>query len=157
MNRRLGHVIAVLVATMMAGVAVSGSGTLAKRPIDPNHSTLSESAIAPMVACPEPQGWWQPVGSGLDGGALQLRHNSSNHLYAGGGFAAAGPVSTSAIAKWNGTTWSPLGSGLNDAAFSLAIDSQDNVYVAGAFTQPVGVSTSAIAKWNGTTWSALVT
>ncbi len=155
MNRRLGHVIAVVVATMLAGVAVSGSGTLAKRPIDPNHSTLSESAIAPMVACPEPRGWWEPAGNTVNLDAFALKYDSAGNLYAGGAFTNAGGNALNYVARLNGNAWSALSSGVGSWVRALASDTSGNLFVAGDFNTAGAVAASRIAKWDGTSWSTL--
>ena len=68
------------------------------------------------------------------------------NLYAGGGFSTAGGVSTSCIAKWNGTTWSPLGSGLSNQCRTIALNNCD-LYAGGDFTTAGGVSANYIASY----------
>ncbi len=76
-------------------------------------------------------------------------------LYVGGQFYAAGTITATNIAVWNGTTYLALGSGLNGAVAALAVDNSGALYVGGAFTTAGGLPANRIAKWSGGAWSAL--
>jgi hypothetical protein len=56
---------------------------------------------------------------GADGIVFSLASESGN-LYAGGGFSHVGGVSTSRIARWNGSAWSDVHGGANSFVFALA-------------------------------------
>lgn len=81
------------------------------------------------------------------------------NLYIGGYFVNVNNVSTSRIAKWNGTTWSGVGGGVsngNPHVNSMAIY-HGQLYVAGGF-QSAGTSNIPvwyIARWNGTQWDSV--
>ena len=107
-----------------------------------------------MAACPEPQGWWEPLGGGVNEPAEGLAFDSQNNLYVGGEFTSAGGVAANRVAKWNGSAWSALGTGLNGNASALAV-SGSNVYVGGTFTSAGGAPANRVAKWDGNSWSAL--
>lgn len=55
------------------------------------------------------------------GSVSALVFDSSGNLYAGGDFAAAGGVSASRVAKWDGASWSALGSVMNSEIHALVI------------------------------------
>ncbi|MCB9137053.1 MAG: hypothetical protein H6642_01750 [Caldilineaceae bacterium] len=80
-------------------------------------------------------------------------------LYAGGWFTAAGGMSASHIAKWDGTNWSALGSGMGGADVygvkALATDTNGNLYAGGYFYTAGDVDVYHIAKWDGAGWTAL--
>ncbi len=85
-------------------------------------------------------------------------------LFVGGGFAIAGGIASSRIARWSGDEWSALGAGVangvNDTVYALTVFDDDSeggpaLYVGGAFTQAGGRSANRIARWDGTLWSVL--
>ena len=155
-SRRSLALLALVAGTVLAATVVSVPGTSAKKPIVPIGTSSERTAITPMVACPEPQGWWEPLGDGLNAPAEGLAFDSQNNLYVGGEFTSAGGVAANRVAKWNGSAWSALGVGLgNPPARAFAFDSNDNVYVGGDFTFAGGAPADGIAKWNGSAWSAL--
>jgi len=109
---------------------------------------------------------WSPVGGGVSGpvyalvnSTLNSQPSTLNPLYAAGKFTAAGGVTASNIAQWDGTNWTPLGSGLNGTVYALALNSQPPapilLYAGGAFTNAGVTSVSNVACWNGATWSGL--
>jgi hypothetical protein len=109
---------------------------------------------------------WSPLSTGLTGPSSTVNamtvydDGSGAALYVGGFFTAAGGVSASRIAKWNGTTWSAVGSGLDNSVAALAVfddGSGPALYAGGSFTHAGGIPASRIAKWNGNQWSALGT
>ena len=107
---------------------------------------------------------WRPVGGGTSNAGAgthsvdALAVDTNGNVYAAGIFTAAGGVSASRIAKWDGTSWSALGSGLSGSVVNghnLALDASGNLYVEGLFATAGGVSVQNIAKWDGSTWSGL--
>ncbi|MBK7877585.1 MAG: hypothetical protein IPJ77_17995 [Planctomycetes bacterium] len=133
-----------------------------------SHACLSVLALALLSADTEAQcGSWSDGFSapGFDQRvvalrALDLGPSTPPALYAGGAFAIASTVTTSGIARWDGTAWSALGPGLNNSA--LAIEGFDDgaglaLYAGGAFTatQGGGVALARVGRWNGTSWSAV--
>lgn len=87
---------------------------------------------------------------------------SGEQLYVAGEFVAAGPISASRIAKFDGANWSTVGSGVgaNKTVDALAVFDDGNgaaLYAAGAFTSIDGVAAKRVAKWDGSGWSALGT
>ena len=93
---------------------------------------------------------WSALGSGMNNSVQSLAVDSSDNLYAGGGFTTANGVTVNRIAKWNGTQFSALGSGINNSVFALAFDSSGNLYVGGFFTTAGGTASNRIARWNTT-------
>jgi hypothetical protein len=95
---------------------------------------------------------WTSLGSGTANGTSAFIESillaPNGDLYVGGGFASAGGVAASRIAKWNGTAWSTLPSipniGLGSSVAALALTSTGTLYAGG----PGGV-----LKWNGVRWS----
>ena len=109
---------------------------------------------------------WSALGPGLSiaggGGTVEvLTTDSAGNLYAGGNFTAAGGISVTNIAKWNGSAWSALGSGMGggnqNGVYGLITDGAGNLYAGGPFTTAGGVTVNGVAKWNGSTWLALDT
>ena len=111
---------------------------------------------------------WSALGPGIGGDAYggyveALAFDSNGNLYAGGYFDAAGGVSATNIAKWDGSTWSALGPGIGGdgyganggQVYALAWDNNGNLYSGGEFDIAGGVAATNIAKWDGTIWSAL--
>jgi hypothetical protein len=108
-----------------------------------NASTTACNRIAKLVGTA-----WTPVGSGTGGGfndfVYGLACDSSNNVYAGGGFTGAngGTTSCNRIAKFSstvGTTaWAQVGSGagggFNGIVYGVACDVSNNVYALGGFT-----------------------
>lgn len=108
---------------------------------------------------------WAPLGAGLT-----LSYGTSEvfalevyagDLYAAGRFDGAGGVTTSGIARWDGTGWTAVGGGLVSAsanvpeAFALEAASDGRLYVGGAFVNAGATGARSIAAWDGTAWSAL--
>ena len=102
---------------------------------------------------------WSAMGSGMSaslfsGSYVSAIAVSGGNLYAGGNFIAAGGVSATNIAEWNGNAWSAIGSGANSGVNALVVLGT-NLYVGGGFTSVDGVSAEAIAQWNGNLWSGV--
>ncbi len=104
---------------------------------------------------------WSSVGSLLGGiarvptvaAALTL---SDNDLYVGGGFATAGGINATNIAKWNANSWSALGNGVSGFVNATAVNG-NAVYAGGDFGIAGGTGASGVARWDGNSWSALGT
>lgn len=108
---------------------------------------------------------WSSLGTGLTGpgssgsgpDVFSLAVSGTN-LYVGGQFSAAGGISATNIACWNGSSWSALGSGISGGEFSGVYSLAavgPNVYAGGSFSSAGGGSVVNVAQWNGTTWSAM--
>ena len=87
-------------------------------------------------------------------------------LYAGGAFTAAGGVTASRIAKWDGTSWSSLGTGAANGVsstvwaltvFDDGLGGGPALFAGGGFMTAGGVAANRIAKWDGAEWSSLGT
>jgi hypothetical protein len=117
---------------------------------------------------------WSALGSGVSGGSPKPSISSLGFfddgsgagpaLYAGGDFTAAGGVSASRIAKWDGSSWSPLGGGMSGGLVTgvSSLETFDDgsgagpaLYAGGDFTTAGGVQVGHVAKWDGSSWSAL--
>ena len=81
-----------------------------------------------------------------------LASDPSGNIYIGGSFTAAGGLSASRVAMWNGSSWSTLGSGVNGNVNDLAFRN-GKLYAVGTFTQAGGVAAKSIAVWDGVTWA----
>jgi len=112
---------------------------------------------------------WQPLGSGISGTVTSLTTFDPDGpgaqpplLVAGGAFTAAGGVSASNIARWDGNEWQPIGSGMNDWVLALTTydpdgsgDMPQQLIAGGYFTAAGGNSANRIARWDGLNWQAL--
>jgi len=82
----------------------------------------------------------------------------NGNYYIGGSFGAAGGISASRVAKWNGSAWSAVGSGvtasLGAEVYSMA-EYNGDLYVGGFFTTAGSTTVGNIAKWSGSAWSAV--
>ncbi len=106
---------------------------------------------------------WSALGSGISGVGsagygpyVRTVAASSNALYVGGSFGAAGGIPATNIAQWDGTSWSALGLGMNGTVVALAVSS-NTVYAGGSFTTAGGTAANYIARWDGTFWTAMGT
>ncbi|HEU4420358.1 MAG TPA: hypothetical protein VFT55_15580, partial [Planctomycetota bacterium] len=79
-------------------------------------------------------------------GVTALTVLPNGDLVAGGEFTAAGGVSATRIARWNGTTWSALGSGMNSSVDALTTLSNGDLIAGGQFTVAGGVASAYVAK-----------
>ena len=76
-------------------------------------------------------------------------------LIVGGNFASIGGVSTSNIARWNGTSWSAIGNGLSGSGSVVGCIlplSATEFVAGGSFTNSGATVLHNIAKWNGSAW-----
>ncbi len=109
---------------------------------------------------------WSALGGGVAGnsgvfvddhyqgaGIRAIAVMPNGDVIVGGSFAAAGAVSASNIARWNGTGWSSLGSGVNGPVEALIVLPNGNIVAGGDFTTAGGATARHIARWNGTSWS----
>jgi hypothetical protein len=107
---------------------------------------------------------WTALGHGLttNGNAISafaravmvFDDGSGSALYAAGGFATAGNVSASNLAKWDGASWSSLGGGLNADVWTLrsfddGVGGGPDLYAGGDFTTAGGSPSAHIAEWYG--------
>lgn len=109
---------------------------------------------------------WSALGSGVDGGTLNVvdaltvfDDGGGSALYAGGNFANAGGIPSRNVARWDGAGWSGLGGGVGDYyAFALAgfdDGSGPALYAGGSFNTAGSGSAQRLARWRGSSWSAL--
>ncbi len=138
----------------------------------PNEPPRFAPQAAPL-AVPGNQDWASNFGfRGVSSMVNGIAVDSSNNLYAGGMFTAAGSVAANYIAKWRATSWSALSNGTNAMVMAIATDPSGNVYAGGGFStatdrhSPMSLpdafdpkapeaSTNFVAKWNGATWSSM--
>lgn len=82
-------------------------------------------------------------------------------LYVGGQFTAAGGVTASAIARWDGQSWSAVGGGFTNEGQTpplvLALAEFDDgggaaLYAAGRFRASGNTACDRIARWDGQSW-----
>ncbi len=115
---------------------------------------------------------WLPLGDGVAQASSPPPSNSewvralhvfdtggSPALFAAGGFAKAGGLTASRVARWNGNSWSALGAGLGGTgpqanAYALA-SFNGSLYAGGGFTTAGGVTAHALARWNHGAWSPI--
>jgi hypothetical protein len=97
------------------------------------------------------------LNNGVNGSVNSLvADTSSNMVYAGGTFTAFSPVSSSFIAKWNGTDFFTVGGGVSAAVTAFCHDSVNDVlYIGGTFTSASGITVNRIVKWDGTNYTPL--
>jgi hypothetical protein len=99
-------------------------------------------------------GAWQPLGTGVEGGAVRaLARLPNGDLVVGGDFTTAGGQPAAGLARWNGASWSPFGGG--GAVHALTVLANGDLVVGGAFATMGGTAAANIARWNGSSWSAL--
>lgn len=126
-------------------------------------------ASAPFVPADAQTVDWNSTFQGLGGptgpvGPMAIWDDGSGEaLYAGAGtsaglglFTAAGGLSASYIARWNGVGWSPLGKGLNAPPTSI-VAFGNLLVVGGSFTRAGDVAVPGVAAWDGKRWRALDT
>jgi hypothetical protein len=94
---------------------------------------------------------WQPLGSGLQGGAVFATVSYQTELFAAGSFDTAGGVIANRIAMWDGTSWHSLGfgdtNGVDSTVLALAVMG-DSLYVGGNFKHAGVLHANYIAIWN---------
>lgn len=93
---------------------------------------------------------------GPDGGVVDaLLHNeTTDEIYAAGGFTYAGTTEVTNIARWDGTQWQALGNGLQISVYALAQDAGGTLYAAGSGGGGfIGPSSNDMYSWDGTQWT----
>jgi hypothetical protein len=99
---------------------------------------------------------WSSIASSVTGSIRALATTPDGLLYAGGDFSAIGGITTSYVAKFNGTSWSSLGSGLGPSGkqvTSMQADRLGNLIVNGNFLTAGGLTLiDSVAVWNGSSW-----
>ena len=82
----------------------------------------------------------------------------TGELVAGGSFTDIGGLTTTGLARWNGTQWLAFGAGVQGFSVSvdaLAVTPGGELLVGGNFFGVDNVSAPVLAKWDGAAWSAL--
>lgn len=102
-------------------------------------------------------GIWSPLGSGLQpfgfgNNVTALASLPSGDLVVGGYFTTAGSVSTTNIARWNGTSWSSLGWGADFSVSAFTVLPNGDLVAAGRFVTIGSVVGNGIARWDGANW-----
>lgn len=103
-----------------------------------------------------------PLGPGLNGSVEAIAtwdDGNGPALYAGGQFTATndGVVSTSRVARWDGSTWSALPGGPNGIVEALCVfddGTGSKLYAGGGFTAIGGGPARFFARWNGASWES---
>lgn len=101
---------------------------------------------------------WSAMGAGLTGGGtnrgFKMAMGKNGILYVGGTFTAAGGVTASNIASWNGVTFAPLGSGVtSDPVINMVVTPDNQLIISGNFTSAGGFNTTGgLARWTGAAW-----
>lgn len=108
---------------------------------------------------------WQPLGSGVAGGAIEsMLVASGGGLIVGGTFTQAGGAPASLVARWDGSAWAPLGAGLTPAAATpgllpgvrdLDLLPGGDVIAVGGFTGSGSTAAEQMARWDGVAWSGV--
>ena len=110
-----------------------------------------------------------PASYTLDGalGDILSMKVYNGELYIAGNFTSVDTITTSQIAKWNGSNWSAVGTGINFGSSPYGFDGSLYTFVkslevyngalfaAGWFLIAAPTPTLNMAKWDGTNWSAL--
>ena len=108
---------------------------------------------------------WNFYGGGFGGNPITgnvqansiyaLARLTNNDVIAGGAFMAAGYVSATNIARWDGSQWFPLAQGINGTVRAVAVATNGDVIIGGAFTMAGNTPATNIARWDGSSWSPL--
>ncbi len=111
-------------------------------------------------------GYWNgttfvAIGSGVAVGSSEVIYalcfDSSNNIWAGGGFAHINGVAAANIAYYTASTWTACGTGTSDIVYSIVLGKDLYIYIGGAFATANGVTVHAVARWTGSTFAALST
>ncbi|MFQ3597898.1 MAG: T9SS type A sorting domain-containing protein [Chloroherpetonaceae bacterium] len=102
---------------------------------------------------------WSSLGTGANNGVtggVSAIASTTNSVFVGGPFTAAGTTSNQFIARFDLAlnTWNAVGAGTGGQVTALTLSGSD-LYAGGFFTTAGGSPASRIARWNGTAWSAL--
>ena len=121
-----GIVLALLLSAFFPNLGV------ARMPDDPRYARWRAATSL-----------WKPLGSGIHGDIVRaLIVTSDGSLYAGGNFTAAGGVTASHIARWDGTAWHSLGSELAGGGYPIVY-----ALAAGADGSLYGNYSGGCASW----------
>jgi hypothetical protein len=101
-------------------------------------------------------GFYLPLGSGIDSGTVLSLFVYGGTLAVGGNYTSIGGISVNYLASWNGINWNTIGNGMNASVNSLGTYS-GNLIAGGSFTSAGGTPANHIASWNGINWMALGT
>ena len=97
---------------------------------------------------------WQPLGAGLDGGGMGMAVHDGG-LVVCGHFGMAGGLSSSGVARWDGSAWSGIGGSLGpNSVVHAVIDMGGALIAAGANLGTVG-GVTGVAQWDGAAWQAI--
>ncbi|HZN37307.1 MAG TPA: hypothetical protein VFD82_00815, partial [Planctomycetota bacterium] len=123
-------------------------------------SFVSALALATSLAAQCGLNWLPGTGAnGPYGSVHAILVLPNGDLVAGGWFTAAGGVSASRIARWDGAFWSSLGAGIGGSVYSqveaMRVLPNGDLLVAGDFASAGGVSAANVARWNGNAWSPI--
>jgi trimeric autotransporter adhesin len=146
-----GHVKSLAVHDGGAGARLIAGGLFQLSGGGPGNGIASWDGLA-----------WSTLGSGVvvtpGEGVRTLASfdpGTGPELFAAGGLSAAGGVTASNVARWDGANWSSLGSSLNGTVIDLTQfddGSGPALAVGGEFDVP-GISGSTnVALWNGSSW-----
>jgi len=102
---------------------------------------------------------WHPLGAGIAGGGttnvvVEALFVHDDVLYVGGRYDSAGPLVTSGIAGWTGSSWISMGSGLagSDRTVHTMATYHGDLCIGGVFITANGLTVNNAARWNGTCW-----
>jgi hypothetical protein len=122
----------------------------------------ADGAPAPFVTFFDGSGYASPGGATSTSGpvlALETFDDGGGaDLYAGGSFGAAGAVTASRVARFDGATWTAVGSGLDGTVSALKtydLGAGALLYAGGNFANAGATAASRVAAWDGANWSPL--
>lgn len=105
------------------------------------------------------EGAWQALSGGLTWGPpppwIDTMEAYGGDLYVAGQFTAAGGVSTTGIARWDGAEWHALGSPSHVWGIRRMSASDDGLVVTGTFSLAGGVEANGLARWDGAQWHSM--
>jgi hypothetical protein len=104
---------------------------------------------------------WLDVAGGLNNTVTHLVVHDTDgaggaapQLIVGGPFSAAGAVTATRLARWNGAAWSSLAQGIAEGAdntvmsmASITSPQARGLYIGGTFSAVAGVSSARLARW----------
>lgn len=112
----------------------------------------SAATNTPVGGCSD--GWDTFTVPGVNGDVRAVVSDGLGNVYIGGSFSIVNNISTTGIAKWDGTKWSALGDGIPGSVTDIAVSGTD-VYAVGRFNFGRLEPIVNVAKWNGSTWTGL--
>jgi len=116
--------------------------------------TIAGGFPARRIAAYNVNGFFLPLGSGMDSGSVNALIVYGGNLIVGGSFTHIGGIPVNYVALWNGNNWQTVGPGTNNTVNAFSIFFSDLI-AGGKFTTAGGVAANYIVKWNGLDWSAL--